>query len=670
MRHTIVLIAFLLASLTTHCQTPYVDSLLQIVSLHKGDEAEMKALFSLALNCYRANTNKAKTYLFQQLQLAVPADNFYRQSGGYALLLSLYQEEGLMDSATWCVNKLRGVAEMAPNDKKTQLNYNQAMGLYHRKKGEHKIALPYALAAAKYAEQSDVSKADAGGQWLNAGNVYVFLGDYNNSMACHLKALRLFEEAGNRLGESFCYNSIATAYYKLKQYPKGLEYAEKSLALKKSINDKRGVCVSEMMIGEIYMSMGNAPAALKKFEIVLKLSLEEKMLTEEADCYFNMAKIFKEQKKDSLAIIHFKKSKELALQINRKELVADTDAELATLYKNADNIRHTETTLVASLNAFKESGNLNDEANNYKRLSDFYVSTKQYDKALDNLNKYHAVKDSIGGLEVQVQMKKLEEQYNTAKKQQEIEILKKDKQLQEQKLSRQKVLMAGAGVLALLAIAGVWLLINRNRLKQRMKELELRNQIAADLHDEVGSSLSSIHMLSQMAAQPGTEASRKDDILQRMSSNAKETMEKMSDLVWTIKPEEAEGSNLKQRMERFSYEICGAKNIDLTLELDKLDEKDLTMEQRKTMYLIFKEALNNAVKYSGTDKVYVSASNGSNMLTMIVKDEGKGFDSTVVQKGNGLNNILNRAAGIGGKLDIDSAPGKGTLVKLVMPLKI
>lgn len=176
-------------------------------------------------------------------------------------------------------------------------------------------------------------------------------------------------------------------------------------------------------------------------------------------------------------------------------------------------------------------------------------------------------------------------------------------------------------------------------------------------------------MLSQMAAQPGNEAMQKG-ILQRMSTNAKETMEKMSDLVWTIKPEEAEGSNLKQRMERFAYEICGAKNIDLSLELDKLDTKDLTMDQRKNMYLIFKEALNNAVKYSGTEKISVSAANGQNILTMIVKDEGKGFDTGIVIKGNGLDNIKNRAAGIGGKLEIDSAPGKGTIVKLTMPLKI
>jgi signal transduction histidine kinase len=123
-------------------------------------------------------------------------------------------------------------------------------------------------------------------------------------------------------------------------------------------------------------------------------------------------------------------------------------------------------------------------------------------------------------------------------------------------------------------------------------------------------------------------------------------------------------------MERFAYEICGAKNIALTLQLDKLETKDLTMDQRKNMYLIFKEALNNAVKYSGTEKIAVSAANGNNVLTMIVKDEGKGFDTGTVVKGNGLENIQTRAASVGGKLSIDSAPGNGTTVKLIMPLTL
>lgn len=200
-----------------------------------------------------------------------------------------------------------------------------------------------------------------------------------------------------------------------------------------------------------------------------------------------------------------------------------------------------------------------------------------------------------------------------------------------------------------------------------MKELELRNQIAADLHDEVGSSLSSIHMLSQMASQRGDDVVHKD-ILSRMSSNAKETMDKMGDIVWMIKPGEAEAANLKQRMERFAYEISSSKNISLQLSVDELEKLKLTMEQRKNIWLIFKEAVNNAVKYSGTDKMEISSRTEGKELLLLVKDFGKGFDTGVIKKGNGLDNMQQRAADLQADLLVDSVAGEGTRVALRLPM--
>ncbi|HEV7779843.1 MAG TPA: ATP-binding protein, partial [Chitinophagaceae bacterium] len=78
--------------------------------------------------------------------------------------------------------------------------------------------------------------------------------------------------------------------------------------------------------------------------------------------------------------------------------------------------------------------------------------------------------------------------------------------------------------------------------------------------------------------------------------------------------------------------------------------------------------LNNAVKYSGTERIAVSTGIQNRALVLEVRDEGEGFDTSLVQKGNGLDNIKNRAAELGGKLEIDSTPGEGTLVKLSMPV--
>ncbi len=199
-----------------------------------------------------------------------------------------------------------------------------------------------------------------------------------------------------------------------------------------------------------------------------------------------------------------------------------------------------------------------------------------------------------------------------------------------------------------------------------MKELELRNRIAADLHDEVGSSLSSIHMLGQMATQ--TNEATRYDLLSRMSNNARETMDKMGDIVWMIKPGETEAVSLKQRMERFAYEIGTSKNIEISVQLEQLEKIKLTMEQRKNIYLIFKEALNNAAKYSGANRFEIEASLQNKDLVMLIKDEGRGFNPNEVKKGNGLDNMMNRARELGAELKIQSAVNEGTTVNLVVPV--
>jgi signal transduction histidine kinase len=261
----------------------------------------------------------------------------------------------------------------------------------------------------------------------------------------------------------------------------------------------------------------------------------------------------------------------------------------------------------------------------------------------------------------------LQTTFQVKEKDKEILLLNKEKELQNQRLQKSRFIMIGAGIIALLVFGGAWLLFNRNKLRQRMKELELRNRIAADLHDEVGSSLSSIHMLSQMASQKSVEGGQQE-LLSRMSTNAKETMDKMGDIVWMIKPGENESGSLRQRMERFAYEIGSSKNIEVSMQLNELDNLKLSMAQRKNIYLIFKEALNNAAKYSGAKKIDIGSWLENRVLRLMIKDEGKGFDHAKTRKGNGLDNMSNRAGELGGKLAIGSVPDEGTTVTLTMPL--
>jgi signal transduction histidine kinase len=350
---------------------------------------------------------------------------------------------------------------------------------------------------------------------------------------------------------------------------------------------------------------------------------------------------------------------------NNKIQLAAAQTALSNAYLQADSTglaikAASESYNAASIAEVKDAQSISASA-----LAEGYYKSGDYKKAYQYLRLSKSLNDSIAQSKYENELATLQTSFKVNEKDKEIRLLAKDKELQQQKLSEQKMYIIVAIILAALAFAGIWLAVNRYKLKQRMKELELRNQIAADLHDEVGSSLSSIHMLSQLANQ-GNEHTQKD-VLARMSTNAKETMDRMSDIVWMIKPGETESGSLKQRMERFAYEVGSSKNIETVIEIDDLDKQKLSMAQRKNIYLLFKEALNNAAKYSGTGKIEIKATQQNGMLNLIIKDHGKGFDTAVAGRGNGLQNMQNRAKELGGKLEIESNVA-GTAIKLIIPI--
>jgi two-component system sensor histidine kinase UhpB len=149
-----------------------------------------------------------------------------------------------------------------------------------------------------------------------------------------------------------------------------------------------------------------------------------------------------------------------------------------------------------------------------------------------------------------------------------------------------------------------------------------------------------------------------------MSSNVKETMEKMSDIVWMIKPGKNDSSDLSERIQRFLYEIGESTTIECNFKSKNLKSLELSMAERKNIYLIFKEAVNNAAKYSVTNKIEVSLEFLEKQLVLRIQDFGKGFDIEHIRRGNGLENMQNRAKELGGKLEIKSVIGNGTVIEL------
>ena len=216
----------------------------------------------------------------------------------------------------------------------------------------------------------------------------------------------------------------------------------------------------------------------------------------------------------------------------------------------------------------------------------------------------------------------------------------------------------------------------RYRLAQAVKLMSLRNRIASDLHDEIGSTLSSISFYGEATKKMLQGNEKAGNVLTKINSNTSEMMEAMSDIVWAINTRNDKLDNLVNRMRAFAVQVSEAKEFKLHLAENKdLPDMPLDMYERKNIYLIFKEAINNAAKYSVCKNVWIEFSKKSRLLEMKITDDGKGFtvgDVSMLSKkggGNGLVNMKKRADDLKGELKIISEEGKGTEVLLKMRLK-
>jgi len=205
------------------------------------------------------------------------------------------------------------------------------------------------------------------------------------------------------------------------------------------------------------------------------------------------------------------------------------------------------------------------------------------------------------------------------------------------------------------------------RLQQLLKIERVRNNIARDLHDEIGSSLSSISIFSKLAQRHiNTKEANPDSLLQRINEDASHVMDSMSDIVWSINTKNDELENVFYRMREHAVQLLEAKNYIVHFHFDeRLDHVKFDMQSRRDFYLIYKEALNNIAKYAAGKNVWINLALHNNKIELGIKDDGKGFDvAKANMKGNGLANMQKRADAIGANLSITSKVNEGASVSL------
>lgn len=202
----------------------------------------------------------------------------------------------------------------------------------------------------------------------------------------------------------------------------------------------------------------------------------------------------------------------------------------------------------------------------------------------------------------------------------------------------------------------------RYRINQLLKLQRVRNTIAQDLHDDVGSTMTTISILSQVAQQ-NKEPETTNKLLSDIGGHSRQLLDKLDDIVWSVNPKNDSLQQITLRMKQLAIDLLGNKNIKVEFDTPTdINSVPMKMENRRNLYLIYKEALHNISKYSQAAQVDVRIVQAGKYIEMNIHDNGIGFDPSTVKKGNGLGNMLERAVQSGGECRVESAVGKGTTI--------
>ena len=514
--------------------------------------------------------------------------------------------------------------------------------------------------------------------------VYAYQGKYEESAKNVMKALPIYEGLGKvdkfaahyaQTGYSMKYNDLGKAMYLMqkgkevaeahnleivlkdiynnygvlkeinKELDSALHYYEKSLKIKRKINDTVGIPYNWSNMAGVYALQQNFAKAREYFDKSLNQRLEWADSLGIAENYTQLGEVYIAEKKWSQAIPLVHQS--LPISIKKQ-------------YRNLTQY-------------------------NYKLLSDIYKKVNNADSALYYFEQYSAIKDSVHGIQVQEKIAALNVEFETEKK--ENQILKQRAQLAEKDLvvRRKNLWLFGSlGLAMVLALLG-YLLFNQQKLKnhQLQKEVELkfalakietqnklqeqRLRISRDLHDNIGSQLTFIISSIDNLKYGFKDISEKlGNKLSGISNFTSQTIYELRDTIWAMNKESITFEDLQSRIANF---IEHAKNASEKTEFSFQIDKDVNEThvfsslEGMNIYRIIQESVNNSLKHASADEVEVIISKNENQYQIEVIDTGKGFDTDTTQLGNGFHNMKKRAGEIGATLQINSSK-KGTSILL------
>ncbi|GAB3912383.1 hypothetical protein GCM10028803_55570 [Larkinella knui] len=536
-------------------------------------------------------------------------------------------------------------------------------------------ALAYFQKALSVAEAYSLSLRFTCGAFSNVAAAYNKLGQYDKVVEIQLRSLRLQEEKNLRPRISATYEGLGNAYRNLGKPREALPYYQQALAIRQAGKEIQGMAIVENNLGVTHDLLEQYNQSISYYRRALKHAEEVNFELLQADILVNLGLVYRLTNRPLEGLPYVKRSLAIEQKLQNKGGLGTAFFNLGQIYQDLKQFGPAEEYMRKALTLANEVGNKQKITDYTAGLAELYNDMKEYKLAYDKQVQLAALKDSSVTLATNRQVEELITQYKTEKKEQQIKLLNQQAKIREEELTNKRLqttalLITGTLLLLLGAMITAWLL-NRARLRRLEEAQQLRKQIAHDLHDEVGSTLSSISLLSGMVngiiAQNRPESVER--AVQKINTDARQILEAMDEIIWTINPSNDTLHRIALRLQEYAQPLMESKNIQFSLVADPtLDTLPIPMEVRRNLYLIGKEAINNLVKYSEATQATMRFEHQKDQLNVVIEDNGRGFDTSQLSERTGQASMQQRARAMAGTLNVQSGSGSGTKLHVSVPI--
>ncbi len=664
---------------------------------------------------------KANEYYLKGLKIAEELGAWEGQRVLLVNLSDFYVSRGNYEAARAMLHKAHSVQTSHTNRKRGLGQISFGLGVIETKLGNYTAALEHYLRALRLFDQESDPR-NMGNLKLDIAEFYYLQSEFSQAIDYLKQAREHFEQIHHKEGIANVFFQLGRIATEEGRFGDASTFHRQSLEYRVSKGATFDIALSKFELGRLYLKMADREtqvspsysantanskylasldSAASFFEAAVTLSRDVSDGNTTTKCLFGLGRVAALRANLPRAVAYYREACQLADSLHLKRELYELYASLAEVssrmgnHQDAYHYHQLYSSLKDSVFNETSSKQLKETRAKYdSEKKDFEIRSlnqqneigalkaKQQESALKQAELQSARKET--DIKLLNQTKELQQQQllnanralterelEAKARSAELEAARKDQLLQEHNLQEQGLIMYGSIAFAVLTIALGVVLFNRFQLRKELDKrsaiLEERRRISSDMHDDLGSSLSTIALLSQVMKQHSSGSNDRTEV-EKISVAAQQSLEKMSEIVWSLNPRNDRLENLVAYIRKYAMEYFENSPIQCGVTMSgSIPDAEITGEQRRNVFLTVKESLHNIIKHSGAKSAELAFEFRDHTLQLSIHDNGKGIGpATENAFGNGIINMQRRMKEAGGEVAIENQ--NGTMVRLVLPL--